>query len=350
MEKKYSNGWTALATPFNGDYTVSWEQLRNNVEFQTGQGIHGLLPMGTTGESPSVTHEEHPKIIEKTVEYAGAKSLVLAGTGSNSTDEAIFETQKAVEAGVDACLLVDCYYNKPSSIELRNEYYSPILSAFPETDFITYSIPGRSVTVTLPEDIAILRSEHPNLAAVKEASGDFDRMKRIRELVDEDFIILSGDDPNTLKMMDDKKITAKGVISVISNICPASVEKLTQHMLAGEKDKAAKIDSELKPLFGIVGLSAKENLMLPNGQSATVTYKFPNPLPVKTMMNGLGMITALCKRPHGRMTKSGVETVRNALKDVWAKTPQHLSPIESHYDVDISQRLQDDRMWDRLSY
>ncbi len=350
MNRKYSGAWTALVTPFDYDYTVNWAQLERNVGFQVEEGITGIVPMGSTGESATVTHREHSKIIENSVHYSRGRCQVLAGTGSNSTDEAFYETKRAVEAGVGACLLVDCYYNKPSSLELRHEYYSVVLSEFPQTDFITYSIPGRSVTVLSPEDMAILRSEHPNLVAVKEASGDFDRMRRIRGLVDGDFNILSGDDPNTLAMMTDTQIAASGVVSVISNITPGPIERCARMTLDGRLEEARRIDSALMPLYRCVGVSAVEDVRLPGGKSAKVAYKFPNPVPVKTMMLGLGMMTGPCKRPLGRMTRPAVAAVRDALRAVWAADPKMLEPIEAYYDVDVAGRLSDDKVWERLSY
>jgi 4-hydroxy-tetrahydrodipicolinate synthase len=350
MNRKYCGAWTALVTPFDYDYAVNWSQLERNVGFQVEQGITGVVPMGTTGESCTVTHREHSKIIENTVHYVKGKSQVLAGTGSNSTDEAVFETRRAVEAGVKVCLLVDCYYNKPSSIELREEYYSVILKEFPETDFITYAVPGRSGTALAPEDLAILRAKHRNLVAVKEATGDFDRMRRIRGLVDGDFNIISGDDPNTYAMMTDLQITASGVISVISNITPGPIEKYTRLIMDGKTEAAKKIDDALAPLFSVVGVTAAEDVRLPNGKTAKVTYKFPNPLPVKTMMSGLGMITGSCKRPLGKMTRAGVSSVRDALRKVWETDRELLAPVEDYYDVNVESRLADDKIWSQLCY
>ncbi|MFH0863454.1 MAG: 4-hydroxy-tetrahydrodipicolinate synthase [Candidatus Altiarchaeota archaeon] len=350
MNEKYRGCWTALVTPFHPDNSVNWEEYERNVGFQVEEGLTGVLPMGTTGESPSVTHQEHAKIISSAVEYVGGRCAVLAGTGSNSTDEALFETGRAVEAGVDCCLLVDCYYNKPSSLELRNEYYGPILSEFPDMDFITYSIPGRTNTVLTPEDIAMIRSKHRNLVAVKEASGDFERMRRIRSILPKDFNILSGDDPNTYAMMTDKTIGAAGVISVISNITPGPIERYTRLILEGKADKAKAIDDALMPLFKVVMVSCTEEVCLQGGERCRVTYKFPNPVPIKTMMAGLGMITGSTKRPLGRLTRQGVAQVRDALRTVWAKDPKLLEPVAKYYDVDITKRLKDDNIWEKLSY
>jgi 4-hydroxy-tetrahydrodipicolinate synthase len=329
---------------------VNWGQLERNVGFQIEEGASGVVPMGSTGESATVTHREHSKITSVVAGCAGGKTKVLAGTGSNSTEEAIYETKKAIDIGVDACLLVDCYYNKPSSMELRREYYDVILKRFPDMDFIAYAIPGRSVTVILPEDMTLLRKDHRNFVAVKEATGDFERMRRTRALLDDGFNILSGDDPNTLKMMVDSGIKASGVVSVISNITPKAIEKITRMLLKGEVEKARNLDEKLMPLYNVVGVKTTETVVLPGGQTAQVVQKFPNPVPVKTMMNGLGMQHGLCKQPLGKLSAQGVETVRNALRQVWEKYPEALEPVEGYYDVDIQERISDDAVWKRLSY
>jgi 4-hydroxy-tetrahydrodipicolinate synthase len=350
LNRKYCGCWTALVTPFNVDYSVNWDQLERNVMFQLGQGVSGVLPMGTTGESPTVTHQEQSQIIENTVHYVNGKTKVLAGTGSNSTDEAMFETKKAIEAGVDACLLVDCYYNKPSSLELRNEYYAPILAQFPKTDFISYVIPGRAVTALAPEDLCILRSKFKNLVAVKEATGDLERMRRTRDMLDADFNILCGDDSATYSTMTDPKIASSGVISVMSNIMPAAIEKYTRLVLKGDLKAAKRMDDAMMPLFQVVGVNTNEEVTLPNGRKSTLLYKFPNPVPVKTLMVGLGMMEGPCKRPLGRLTKQGVKIVREALRQVWKNDPSLLEPIEKFYDVDVESRLGDDKIWEKLSY
>ena len=350
MSDKYSGCWTALVTPFKEDVTVDWEQLMLNVEFQVDSGLTGVLPMGTTGESATVTHDEHAKVIEKVASQVNGGCLVLAGTGSNSTDEAVYETRKARDCGVDACLLVDCYYNKPGSLWLRKEYYDVVAGKFPDLDLIPYVIPGRSVTALKPQDLAILRSEHSNIVAVKEASGDLDRMRDTRALVDGEFSILSGDDPNTLRMMTDEGIKASGVVSVISNICPASIEKYTRMILTGKHEEAKVIDSELQPLFNLVGLQTTETVELPDGSKVEVAYKFPNPTPVKTMMAGLGMNDLVLKKPLGKLTRKGLDTVRAALRQVWELNPEHLLPIEEFYDVDVGARIKDDSVWSKLCY
>ena len=347
---KFDGCTTALATPFDDKSRVDWEALERNVEFQAAQGVTGLLPMGSTGESATVTHQEHSRIIEEVTEYASGRAMILAGTGSNNTEEALLETRNAVDAGVDSCLLVDCYYNKPSSLELRREYYQVLLEGFPEMDFIAYAIPGRSVTVLLPEDMALLAGQHDNLAGVKEATGDFERMRRTRQLVGGDFNILSGDDPNTLRMMTDEAINACGVVSVMSNIVPAAVQDYTMMVNKGEVEAAKEIETALQPLFKVVSVTVQEELTLPSGEKSKVTYKIPNPVPVKTMMNGLGMLENLCKQPLGRLTRQGVDLVRQALLEVWENKPGYLTPIQDHFDADIEERLDDENRWKKLAY
>ena len=222
MERlKFEGAWTALATPFREDGKIDWEGFEKNVKFQISQGISGLVPTGTTGESPTLGWEEHNEVIAKTIQFAKKKCYVMAGTGSNSTEEALAGTKYAVDSGADAVLLVDCYYNGPSSLELRKEYHGAIAKEFPAIQVVPYIIPGRTGTSMSPEDLAILSKEFSNVRAVKEATGDLERMIRTRQLVGNDFDILSGDDDLTFEMMARPGIRASGVVSVISNVSPS---------------------------------------------------------------------------------------------------------------------------------
>lgn len=347
---KYQGCWTALVTPFTDDYEIDWNGFRSNIAFQIAEGVSGILPMGTTGESPTVSHDEHSAVIRKAIEFSGKKCNVFGGTGSNSTDEALMETEKAFKAGVDAVLLVDAYYNKPSSLELRKEYYGTIAEKFSDLNILPYVIPGRSGTALSPEDLAILHNEYNNIFGVKEATGDLERMRKTRALLGDYFSIFSGDDFITFDMMTDPKIKACGVISVISNVVPGSVQKLTRHLLEGRIDKARELNEALKPLFSLVGVKTKDKVNLPDGKTAEIEYKFPNPVPVKTIMNGLGMNAGICRKPLGRLSRSGVEIVRNALKDVWRNNPEILKPIEGHYHVSVEERLSKDEYWNKLAY
>ncbi|MCD5391105.1 4-hydroxy-tetrahydrodipicolinate synthase [candidate division NPL-UPA2 bacterium] len=350
MERlKFEGTWTALVTPLREDGKIDWEGFEKNVRFQISQGVSGLLPVGTTGESPTLGWEEHNEVIAKTIQFAKEKCYVMAGTGSNSTEEALAGTRYAVEAGADAVLLVDCYYNGPSSLELRKEYHGVVAKKFPRIQVVPYIIPGRSGTALSPEDLAILAKEFSNVRAVKEATGDLERMIKERRLVGNDFDILSGDDDLTFEMMTRPGIRASGVVSVISNVVPGAVEEMVRKTLAGDS-RGGDLRDALSPLFGIVTVKVEDERTFPDGSKVAVEDKFRNPLPLKTLMNGLGMSAGPCRRPLGRMSPNGVQVVRSAVRTIWEKNPEILRPIEDAYGVKIEERLEKDEYWNKLAY
>ena len=204
--------YTALITPFKND-AVDYEGLGNLVDFQIENRITGILAVGTTGESPTLSWNEHNRVIEEVAAKTKNKCICIAGAGSNNTKEALAATEHAVEAGVDAVLLVDPYYNGPSSLEIRREYIEPVAKAFPDIEIIPYVIPGRTGTQLLPEDLAILNKEFKNVNTVKEATANIENMKHTRACCGDDFTILSGDDGMTYDMIVDPQIKAAGVIS-----------------------------------------------------------------------------------------------------------------------------------------
>ncbi|HET6455882.1 MAG TPA: 4-hydroxy-tetrahydrodipicolinate synthase [Armatimonadota bacterium] len=346
----FQGAWTALITPMTTDGGVDWAGLEKNLQFQAEQGITGVVPTGTTGESPTLVWDEHNKIIERTLKTLAGKCEVIAGTGSNSTQEAVESTERAAEHGAKAALLVDCYYNGPSSLELRNEYYGVLAEFFPDISFIPYVIPGRSGTALAVEDLAILAGEYPNIHAVKEATGDLERMAKTRSLLGPDFFILSGDDDITYKMMTTPEIKAAGVISVISNVAPAAVKQMVAKVLAGDLATASALRDALAPLFGIVTVKVESTRTLPNGKTAIVQDRFRNPLAIKTLMSALGMPAGPGRQPLGRMTADGVEVVRNAARTVWERNPEILAPIGDFFGVNVEGRIAEDSVWAELSY
>ena len=346
---EFEGAWTALVTPFRENGEVDWDGLRRNIEFQIEQGISGLVPAGTTGESPTLTWDEHNEVVERTVKSAAGRVPVLAGAGSNSTSEAMDGARHARDSGACGALLVDCYYNCPSSLELRDNYYAAVADAVPGFPIVPYVIPGRCVTALSVEDLAVLRAEKPQVAAVKEATGDIQRMQRTRQLCGPDFAILSGDDDMTLKMMLDKGIGASGVISVMSNIAPAAVAALVRAAKAGDAKKAGEIAEKLDPIFKLVSVKAASERRIPGGTTVMMEDKFRNPVGVKTMMAGLGMIAGVLRKPLGRMPLGGVRAVRSALQTIWRKSPEILEPAGTFYRVDIAARLADDRGWESLA-
>ena len=342
---KLQGTWTAIVTPFNSDLSVDWDGLKKNVNFQLSEGITGLVPVGTTGESPTLDWNEHNEIIEKVLDWCKGKVGVLAGTGSNSTSEAIESTKHAVHAGTQAVLMVDCYYNGPSSQELRDEYYAVVAEEFPNTTIVPYVIPGRSGTVLSVEDLAILAGKYKNINTVKEATGDLERMAKTRSLLGDDFSIMSGDDDLTFQMMSDVGIKANGVISVATNVVPGAVAKMVKLAADGDMAGAEKLKDALSPILGIITVKVDNERLLPSGERVKVNDRYRNPLPIKTLMNGLGMPAGPGKKPLGRMSKAGVTVVRNAARQVWERNPEVLEPVAKFYGVDIAARLADDSVW-----
>jgi 4-hydroxy-tetrahydrodipicolinate synthase len=336
--------YTAIVTPMK-DHAIDIEGLRKLVEFQIAGGIDGVLGVGTTGESPTLTWEEHNKVIEVVVETCKGKCQSIAGTGSNNTRETMESTEHAVHLGADGALLVDPYYNGPSSLEIRREYVAPVAERFPQIGIIPYVIPGRTGAQLLPEDLAILHRQYPNMSTVKEATGSIDNMKRTRECCGGDFTILSGDDDMTFDMMTDPAIKAAGVISVASNIAPKAVKEMVELLRQGKREEAEEKMNAAKPLFAIVTVKTQEET--PHG---LVSCRARNPLATKTLMNILGMPAGPCRPPLGKMTKAGIEVALNAARTVWKSNPEVLTPIADFFNVDIEARLYDESLIEGLTY
>ncbi len=230
----FRGAYTALVTPFkNGQ--VDYTALEALIESQISKGIDGLVPCGTTGESPTLTEQEHGEVIAFTVKTARKRVPVIAGTGSNSTSEAIHYTRHAKEVGADAVLLVCPYYNKPSQKGLI-AHFNAIADAV-DIPQILYNIPGRAVINMNPETVAEL-SRHRNIVGIKEASGNLDQMIKIKALCPPDFDLISGDDPITVPIL---SIGGVGVISVISNLLPQETSRIVHGYLEGKIEESREI-------------------------------------------------------------------------------------------------------------
>jgi len=337
--KRFEGVWTAIATPFDRKGEIDFEGLEKNIRFQIENGAN-LIPTGTTGESPTLDWREHDRVITKAARQAKGKAFVMAGTGSNSTKEALRGTKHAIEVGAQGALLMDCYYNGPSSLELRTQYYEVIARAFRKAFIMPYVIPGRTGTKLEVEDLTILHRKFKNVRSVKEATGDLERMAKTRTLCGEDFDILSGDDDKTFDMMVRKDIRATGVVSVMSNIVPGPIGEMVRAILKGDMERANYLKEVLDPLFKVVTVNTIESY-----EGFEVPCKFRNPVAIKTMMKGLGMPSGPCRQPLGKMTPKGVEIVRNALKTVHEKDRGILRPIQELYGVNIEDRLTNDKYW-----
>ncbi len=336
--------YTALVTPFRGD-AVDEEGLNRLIDFQIENGITGILAVGTTGESPVLSWEEHNKVIKIVAKKTKGKCLCIAGTGSNNTKEAIVATEHAVEAGADAVLLVDPYYNGPSSLEIRREYVGPVAKAFPDVQVIPYVIPGRTGAQLLPEDLALLNKEFPNVSTVKEATGNIENMKHTRECCGPDFTIFSGDDGMTYEMMTDQQVAAAGVISVVSNVAPGAITRMVQLLEGGSADEAKNLLSGIKPLFGLVTVKTMEKT--PYGE---VVCRARNPLAMKALISILGMPSGGCRQPLGKMTKKGLKTVIDVARKVQSSNPEIFKPLADFFGVDVENRLNDPSVLKGLYY
>jgi 4-hydroxy-tetrahydrodipicolinate synthase len=336
--------FTAIITPLKND-AVDYEGLSKLSDFQIKNGITGILAVGTTGESPVLTWDEHNRVIETVAEKTKGKCLCIAGAGSNNTKESLEGTKHAVSAGADAVLLVDPYYNGPSSIEIRKEYIAPVAEAAPGIEIISYVIPGRTGAQLLPEDLALLNETYDNFNTVKEATNDLENMRRTRTCCGPDFTILSGDDGMTFEMMTDPEINASGVISVATNVAPKAISQMVQRLRDGDQAGAKELLDALKPLFGLVTVKTMEQT--PFGE---VVCRARNPLAYKTLMSILGMPSGGCRQPLGKMTRNGLETVLKAARNVQANHPEILEPVAEFFNVDIERRLNDPSVLDDLSY
>jgi len=280
----------ALVTPFQNG-TVDDDQLRKLVEFQIEQGTNGIVPCGTTGESPTLDYDEHNRVVEICVETANKRVPVIAGTGSNSTAEAITLTKHAAKAGADGALVVTPYYNKPTQKGLYRHFKAVAESA--KIPIILYNIEGRTARNIETETVAKLSRDCKNIIGVKEASGSLDQAKAVREACGENFVILSGDDALTLPMME---LGGKGVISVVANIVPKDVTAMINAYNDGDKKTAEEMNAKLAPLVKSMFIET-------------------NPIPVKTAMEILGLCASELRLPLCEMDDEHIEQLKLALQN-----------------------------------
>ncbi len=281
--------FVALVTPFkNGK--LDEEGLRKNVQFQIENGTHGLVPCGTTGEAPTLTEEEHARVVEIVVKESGGRIPVIAGTGTNSTQKTIANTRRAKDQGVNGALVVSPYYNKPTQEGLYQHFHS--VASEVDLPLILYNIPGRTGVNIEPETIARL-SRLKQIVGVKEASGNLDSVSAIRLLCDEEFIVLSGDDSLTLPMM---AVGSKGVISVIANIVPHELSRMVESFLNGEIALSRELHQKLFPL-------------------TKAMFVETNPIPIKTAMDLVGMPAGEVRLPLAPMSDVNLNKLKKALKE-----------------------------------
>ena len=281
---------TALVTPFTAQGAVDYGALQALVARQTAAGVEGICSVGTSGESPTLTHEEHHKVIEKTIEFAAGKCRIVAGTGANSTAEAVSLTEAVIAmGGADACLQVTPYYNKPNSEGLYRHFMTVADLGLP---VVLYNVPGRAGK-EIPLDVVARLAKHPNIVAIKEAAGSVERVSAIKNLVP-DFAVLSGDDSLALPMI---SVGAQGVISVASNIIPKEMGDLVRLALAGDFASARDLHRRYYPLFHDLFIDT-------------------NPVMVKEALALTGRITRAFRLPLCETTDANLAILRATLADL----------------------------------
>ena len=278
----------ALVTPMYENGAIDKESLEKLVKYHINQGTDALVAVGTTGESATLSEDEHCEVIKTIVDYVSGRIPVIAGTGSNSTIEAINLTHKAQQAGADACLIVTPYYNKPTQEGLYL-HYKAIAEAV-DIPQILYNVPGRTACDMLPETIGRL-SKLTNIIGVKEATGDLTRVKKIRDLAGEDFAIYTGDDATSVEFC---LLGGNGSITVTGNVAPRLVHEMIMAAITGDKETALAIDEKLADLH--------KNLFIQS-----------NPIPVKWAVAEMGLMRQGIRLPLTWLTEDCFATVRSSM-------------------------------------
>jgi 4-hydroxy-tetrahydrodipicolinate synthase len=285
----FKGSMVALVTPFHAD-KLDEEKLKGLVEFHIKNGTKAIIPCGTTGESATLSYEEHDKVIEIVVKQADKRITVIAGTGSNNTKEAIRLTKHAKHAGADAALLISPYYNRPTQAGLYL-HFKAVAEAV-DIPIVLYNIASRTGVNIEPETAADL-AKIKNIVGIKESSGNLDQMSRIVQLCGEQFNLISGDDSLTLPIM---SIGGTGIISVVANIVPRDVADMVDSFLQGDLRHAKKMHYKLLPLVKAMFIET-------------------NPIPVKTAMGLMGMIEPTLRLPMCSMKEENTAKLKKALKD-----------------------------------
>lgn len=284
----FEGSYVALVTPFKDDESLDEAKLKELIQFQIEGGTHGIVPCGTTGESPALSEAEHDRVIQITVEEINGRKPVIAGTGSNSTTRTLRATQHAKEAGADAALIVTPYYNKPTQEGLYAHYMK--IADTVDIPIVVYNVPGRCGTDILSPTIARL-AEHPNIVALKEATGELKRASEVVNLCPDDFVILSGDDVNTLPIM---AVGGKGVISVVANINPGDIADMCNAFNTGNLELARKLHYKTLPL-------------------AVTLFIETNPVPAKTALHLMGKLNGKVRLPLAPIEPKNLDALRNTL-------------------------------------
>jgi 4-hydroxy-tetrahydrodipicolinate synthase len=284
----FKGAFTAIVTPFkNGQFDE--EAYRELIEFQVKGGVHGIVPCGTTGESPTLSHAEHKRVVETCIDQVKKRVAVIAGSGSNSTAESLELTQYAQTAGADAALMITPYYNKPTQEGLYQHYKT--VASKTNIPIVVYNVPGRTSLNLLPETMARL-ADLPNIVGLKDATGDLKQGSKTLELCGDKITVLSGDDFTTFPLM---CVGGQGVISVVSNIVPKDMADMCNAFFAGDLARARELHYKMWPL------------------TEGMFYE-TNPAPVKTALKLMGKITGEVRQPLWTMSEANENKLRQVMQ------------------------------------
>jgi 4-hydroxy-tetrahydrodipicolinate synthase len=284
----FKGAFTAIVTPFkNGQFDEA--AYRELIEFQVKGGIHGIVPCGTTGESPTLSHAEHKRVVETCIDQVKKRVMVIAGSGSNNTAEAVELTQHAQQAGADAALMITPYYNKPTQEGLFQHYKT--VASQTKIPIVVYNVPGRTSLNLLPETMARL-AELPNIVGLKDATGDLKQGCKTLELCGDKITVLSGDDFTTFPLL---CVGGKGVISVVSNVAPGDMAGMCNAFFAGDLAKARELHYKMWPL-------------------TEAMFFETNPVPVKTALKLMGKITGEVRQPLCPMSPANEDKLRQVMQ------------------------------------
>jgi 4-hydroxy-tetrahydrodipicolinate synthase len=284
----FKGAFTAIVTPFKNG-RLDEEAYRELIEFQVKGGVHGIVPCGTTGESPTLSHAEHKRVVETCIDQVKKRVVVIAGSGSNNTAEALELTQHAQAAGADAALMITPYYNKPTQEGLYQHYKT--VASQTKIPIVVYNVPGRTSVNLLPETMARL-AELPNIVGLKDATGDLKQGCKTLELCGDKITVLSGDDFTTLPLM---CMGGMGVISVVSNAAPGDMAVMCNAFFKGDLAKARALHYKMWPLIEAMFIET-------------------NPVPAKTALKMMGKITGEVRQPLCLMSTANEEKLRQVMQ------------------------------------
>ncbi|HEY5646744.1 MAG TPA: 4-hydroxy-tetrahydrodipicolinate synthase [Pseudomonadales bacterium] len=283
----------ALITPMHPGGDIDWAALDALIDWQIAEGTNGIIPVGTTGESATLSVEEHLQVVARTVERVAGRVPVVAGTGANSTSEAIHLTRQAEQAGADACLSVVPYYNKPTQEGLYRHFMA--VADATTLPVVLYNVPPRTACDMLPATVARL-SAHERIVGIKEACGNPERVGDLAGVVPDEFVILSGEDAQTLRMME---LGARGTISVTANVVPGLMAEFCAAFLAGDRAKAGALDARLQPLHKAL-------------------FVEPNPQPAKWALHEMGRADTGIRLPLIELSEAARPALLRCLKEIGA--------------------------------